>query len=85
MPTDRAESADADIEMTWRKSFSGQSMTRWNVGTENQLGKCSGRPLGLSRRRLPEFNLISIQVIDPGKATIGFIPSFGVNLYSLLF
>ena len=26
-----------------------------------------------------------IQVIDPGKATVGFIQSFGVNLYSLLF
>jgi hypothetical protein len=47
--------------------------------------KCSGRPLGLCGRRLPELNLIPIQVIDPGKATVGFIHSFGVNLYSLLF
>jgi len=45
---------------------------------------CSGRPLGLCGR-LPELNLIPIQVIDPGKATVGFIHSFGVNLYSLLF
>ena len=43
------------------------------------------RPLGLCGRRLPELNLIPIQVIDPGKATVGFIHSFGVNLYSLLF
>src|SRR5580693_7753666 len=49
------------------------------------LGKCSGRPLGLCGQRLPELDLISIQVIDPGKATVGFIRSFGVNLYSLLF
>ena len=53
--------------------------------TENRLSKCSGRPLGLCGRRLPELNLIPIQVIDPGKATVGFIHSFGVNLYSLLF
>ena len=55
------------------------------LNTENRLSKCSGRPLGLCGRRLPELNLIPIQVIDPGKATVGFIPSFGVNLYSLLF
>src|ERR1039458_2549168 len=55
------------------------------VATENRLSKCSGRPLGLCGRRLPELNLIPIQVIDPGKATVGFIHSFGVNLYSLLF
>src|SRR6266404_8669420 len=53
--------------------------------TENRLSKCRGRPLGLCGQRLPELNLISIQVIDPGKATVGFIHSFGVNLYSLLF
>ena len=41
--------------------------------------------LGLCGQRLPELNLIPIQVIDPGKATVGFIHSFGVNLYSLLF
>ena len=51
---------------------------------ENRLSKCSGRPLGLRGRRLPELNLVPIQVIDPGKATVGFIHSFGVNLYSLL-
>jgi hypothetical protein len=44
------------------------------VATENRLSKCSGRPLGLCGRRLPELNLIPIQVIDPGKATVGFIP-----------
>src|SRR5438105_14853534 len=55
------------------------------VATENRLSKCSGRPLGLCGQRLPELNLIPIQVIDPGKATVGFIHSFGVNLYSLLF
>jgi hypothetical protein len=41
--------------------------------------------LGLCGQRLPELNLISIRVIDPGKAAVGFIHSFGVNLYSLLF
>jgi len=41
--------------------------------------------LGLCGQRLPELNLIPIQVIDPGKATVGFIHSFGVNFYSLLF
>src|SRR5208282_247470 len=55
------------------------------VATENRLSKCRGRPLGLCGQRLPELNLIPIQVIDPGKATVGFIHSFGVNLYSLLF
>ena len=55
------------------------------VAAENRLSKCSGRPLGLCGQRLPELNLIPIQVIDPGKATVGFIHSFGVNLYSLLF
>ena len=45
----------------------------------------SGRPLGLCGQRLPELNLISIRVIDPGKATVGFVHSLGVNLYSLLF
>jgi len=43
------------------------------------------QPLGLCGQRLPELNLIPIRVIDPGKATVGFIHSFGVNLYSLLF
>ena len=55
------------------------------VATENRLSKCSGRPLGLCGQRLPKLNLIPIQVIDPGKATVGFIHSFGINLYSLLF
>src|SRR5580704_17376205 len=55
------------------------------VATETRLSKCGGRPLGLCGQRLPELDLISIQVIDPGKATVGFIRSFGVNLYSLLF
>jgi len=41
--------------------------------------------LGLGGQRLPELNLIPIRVIDPGKATVGFIHSFGVNLYPLLF
>ena len=48
-------------------------------------GLRDGRPLGLWGRGLPELNLIPIQVIDPGEATVGFIHSFGVNLYSLLF
>ena len=34
--------------------------------------------------RLPEFNLIPIHIVDPGKVTVGFVHSFGVNLYSLL-
>ena len=55
------------------------------LATEKRLSKCSGRPLGLCRQRLPELYLIPIQVIDPGKATVGFIHSFGANLYSLLF
>ena len=54
------------------------------AATENRLSKRSGRPLGLCGR-LPELNLIPIRVIDPGKAAVGFIHSFGVNLYSLLF
>src|SRR5438046_6852654 len=82
--TDRAKSADADIEMTRRKAFPAILRLR-TVATENRLSKCSGRPLRLCGRRLPELNLIPIQVIDPGKATVGFIHSFGVNLYSLLF
>ena len=45
----------------------------------------SGGPSGLCGQRLPELDLISIQVIDPGKAAVGFIQSFGVDLYSLLF
>ena len=55
------------------------------VATDNRLSKCSRRPLGLCGYRLPELNLIPIAVIDPGKATVGFIHSFGVDLYSLLF
>jgi len=40
------------------------------VATENRLSKYSGRPpLGLCGR-LPELNLIPIQIIDPGKATV---------------
>jgi hypothetical protein len=66
-------------------SISRQFYDYGTVGTENRLSKCSGRPLGLCGQRLPELNLIPIQVIDPGKATVGFIHSFGVNLYSLLF
>ena len=54
------------------------------VATEDRLSKCSGRPSGLCGR-LPELNLIPIQIIDPGKATVGFIHSFGINLYPLLF
>ena len=81
--TDRAESADADIEMTSATHFR-PFHDYGTVATENRMSKCSGMPLGLCGR-LPELNLIPIQVIDPGKATVGFIHSFGVNLYSLLF
>src|ERR1035437_302136 len=81
--TDRAESADADLEMTRRKAFPAILRLR-DRSYRKRLSKCSGRPLGLCGR-LPELNLIPVQVIDPGKATVGFIPSFGVNLYSLLF
>src|ERR1700693_2741190 len=56
-----------------------------DIATENRWSKCRGRPLGLCGQRLPELNLIPIQVIDPGKATVGFIHSFGVDLDSLLF
>jgi len=68
-----------------KKSWVDSGYDYGTVATENRLSKCSGRPLGLCGRRLPELNLIPIQVIDPGKATVGFIHSFGVNLYSLLF
>src|SRR5712692_260196 len=78
------ESADADIEMTRRKAFPAILRLR-DRSYRNRLSKCSRRPLGLCGLRLPELNLIPIQVIDPGKATVGFIRSFGVNLYSLLF
>ncbi len=54
-------------------------------GYRTPVSKCSGRPLGLCGQWLPELNLVPIQIIDPGKATVGFIHSFGVNLYSLLF
>jgi len=40
--------------------------------------------LGLDGRRLPELDLIPISVIDPGKAAVRFIHSFGVNFYSFL-
>jgi hypothetical protein len=43
------------------------------------------KPLGLCGQRLPELNLVSIRIIDPGKATVGFVHPFGVNLYALLF
>ena len=43
-----------------------------------------GRPSRLCGR-LPELNLIPIQIIDPGKATVVFIHSFWIDLYSLLF
>ena len=82
--TDWAESADAEVEITRRKAFP-PFYDYGTVATENRLSKCSGRPLGLFGRRLPELYLIPIQVIDPGKATVGFIHSFGVNLYSFLF
>src|SRR5258706_189312 len=39
----------------------------------------SGRPLGLRGQRLPELDLISVQVIDPGKTTVGLIHSFGIE------
>jgi len=38
---------------------------------------------GLCGQRLPELNLVPIQIIDPGKSTVGFIHSLGVNLDSL--
>ncbi len=60
-----------------------QSLAKLTAVVEPVEG--GGRPLGLCGQRLPELNLISIRVIDPGKATVGFIHSFGVNLYTLLF
>ena len=53
--------------------------------TENRLSKFGGRPLGLCGQRFPELNFIPVRVIDPGKATVGFVHSFGVNFYALLF
>jgi hypothetical protein len=82
--TDRAEPADAEIEIPGAKHFR-PFYEYGTVATENRLSKCSGRPLGLCGRRLPELNLIPIRVVDPGEATVGFIHSFGVNLYALLF
>ena len=76
--------AYADIEMTRQKAFPA-ILRLPDRATENRLSNCRGRPLGLCGQRLPELNLIPIQVIDPGKATVGFIHSFGVNRYSLLF
>jgi len=70
--------------MTLVEKLGQRNMNYGTVATEDRWSKCSGRPLGLGGWRLPELNLIPIQVIDPGKATVGFIHSFGVNLYSLL-
>src|SRR5262249_29403532 len=61
--------------------FSSFCMTQYPTKT-NCLS--AGSPLRLCDR-LPELNLIPIQVIDPGKAAVGFIHSFVVNLYSLFF
>ena len=55
----------------------------WRVASRAAT-KCTGSHLLLCGRRLPQLNLIPIQVIDPGKATVGFIHSFGVDLDSLL-
>lgn len=43
------------------------------------------KPLGLCGQWLPELNLIPVQVVDPGEATVGFIHSSVVNLHPLLF
>ena len=49
-----------------------------------QLNSSSYQALGLCGRRLPKLDLIPLNVIDPGKAAVGFIHALGVNLYSLL-
>src|SRR6266852_1516468 len=73
-----------DSEMTRRKAFPAirfSAIPRLRDRSyRKRLSKCSGRRLGLCGQRLPELNLIPIRVIDPGKATVGFIHSFGVNL-----
>ena len=46
--------------------------------------KVQWKALGLRGQRLPELNLVAIRVIDPGKATVGFIHPFRVNLDSFL-
>src|SRR6185436_19578704 len=51
----------------------------------SRLSKCSGKPSGRCGRRLPELNLVPVEVIDPGKATVGFIHTLGVDLDSLFF
>src|SRR5258707_11375106 len=66
-------------------SWGAAVLRPYRLRSSKRLSKCGGRPLGLCGERLPEFDLVPIQVIDPGKATVGFIHSFGVNLYSLLF
>ena len=59
--------------------------TRWN-GHPRRLIRleffCS--LLGLCGR-LPELDLISVEIIDPGKAAVGFIHSLWIDLDSLLF
>jgi hypothetical protein len=67
------------------KALSRHSTSYGTVAMEDRRSKCSGNPLGLCGRRLPQLDLVSIEVIDPGKATVGFIHSFGVDLYALLF
>ncbi len=84
----RATSFGAEVSDGTLRSCYDSSAAVPDYGTvarENRFSKCSGTPLGLCGLGLPELNLIPIQVIDPGKATVGFIHSFGVNLYSLLF
>src|SRR5215471_20302046 len=68
----------------WSDVSRQQSSAERGLCPENRLSK-GGRPSGLCGQRLPELNLIPVRVIDPGKATVGFIHSFGVNLYSFLF
>ena len=74
----RARDEDQMIEIS-RERY--RESVRWrNDSGRRNLARAP--PLG---QRLPEFKLVPIRVIDPGKATVGFVHSFGVDFYSLLF
>jgi hypothetical protein len=60
-----AESADAEIERISRKAFPAILRLR-DYSYSKPIAYVQ---LGLGGR-LPEFNLIPIQIIDPGKATV---------------
>jgi hypothetical protein len=54
-----------------------------NGATEAVISVSLEALLRFCDRWLPELNLVPIEIIDPGEATVGLIHPFGVNLYSL--